>query len=224
MIPKPKHCEQNWLDMKPANGGRMCGQCQKKIIDFSKMKWAKIEKLQAEFNNELCGMYNPKQLDNWGREVPKTSLNKLLVVTAAVSTFGTSLKLDAQNDSLLKVKNKIFVSGTIKGKLKNGNTELLPYATVFLKDTKYATTTNDSGYYKLDITEFGSAIADQYLTFMSIDYDRLDIKLNTELQENNECNVILTQKEKELAVFYVEAPTLKNRIKWKLRKWFNKDK
>ncbi len=120
MIPKPKHCEQNWLDMKPTDGGRMCGQCQKKITDFSKMKWVEIEKLQAEFNNELCGMYNPKQLDNWGREVPKNSFNKVAASTALILSLNCTDTILAQSDSLkVNVKNT-WVTGTVKSKTKKG--------------------------------------------------------------------------------------------------------
>jgi len=63
-ITKPKYCGQNWLEMQPTDGGRICGQCDKVIVDFSKMSWTEIEQLQRQNNNAVCGMYNPDATKN----------------------------------------------------------------------------------------------------------------------------------------------------------------
>ncbi len=40
---KPKHCGQNWLEMTPTENGRICRQCSKIIVDFSRKTWTEIE-------------------------------------------------------------------------------------------------------------------------------------------------------------------------------------
>lgn len=81
-IPKPKHCNQDWLDMKPTDGGRICGACEKTIVDFSRMKWKEIELIQTENGNSVCGMYTDRQLTHWGKE-PKRAFFKLPSATAS---------------------------------------------------------------------------------------------------------------------------------------------
>lgn len=76
--------------MKPTEGGRICGACDKKIVDFSKMSWKAIEQLQRQQNNAICGMYNLQQLVYWGQEIPGKflSFRKVAVTKGlAVSTL-----------------------------------------------------------------------------------------------------------------------------------------
>jgi len=39
MIPKPRHCNQDWLKMEKTDGGRICGKCEQKMVEFAKMNW-----------------------------------------------------------------------------------------------------------------------------------------------------------------------------------------
>ncbi|MGI4874930.1 MAG: hypothetical protein ACRYFX_27565 [Janthinobacterium lividum] len=55
-LPKPPPCHQNWLAMLPTRNGRLCGQCNKEIHDFSAMSWPAITQTQAAHGNALCGM------------------------------------------------------------------------------------------------------------------------------------------------------------------------
>jgi hypothetical protein len=226
MIPKPKHCEQNWLDMKPANGGRLCGQCQKKIIDFSKMKWAEIEAIQEANNNDVCGMYHSKQLDHWGREVPKTNFNKVAASTALILSLNGIDNVSAQSDTS-KAKNKsLYISGVVKSKSSKGAIEDAAFVTIFLKGTNCATTSFNDGYYVLDISNYIDTIKEPELVFKAIGLKELRVKLESSKNDFLKFNPILDETFTELGptMFYVESPTLKNRIKWKLRKWFGRNK
>ena len=95
-ILKPNHCDQNWLEMTPTNGGRICEKCNKRIVDFSKMNWAQIERIQNQNNNAVCGMYNHKQLENWGHELP---------------TFSNSIKKAAQMPKQLSRLKVLLLKG-----------------------------------------------------------------------------------------------------------------
>jgi hypothetical protein len=225
MIPKPKHCEQNWLDMKPANGGRMCGQCQKKIMDFSKMNWAEIEAVQAANNNTVCGMYNPKQLDNWGREIPKQTYSKVLVTSAMISTFTLS-KLIAQNDSLKSNKKEIWVTGEVKSKSEKGKIEEAFYVTVKLHGSNSATSTNENGFFCLKISYNQDSIKTLELVFDGFGLKEKRVKLDA-LSDKSEikCNVVLEENFKELEpiMFYVGKPTLRDRVRRIWYRWFHID-
>jgi hypothetical protein len=88
MVPKPKHCGENWLAMQPADGGRICGKCTKLIRDFSGCSWAEIERIQRENNYAVCGMYSPAQLKHWGQTPASRTFGyaaPLVVATAAVT-------------------------------------------------------------------------------------------------------------------------------------------
>jgi len=107
--PKPRHCGQNWLEMQPVEGGRMCGQCEKKITDFSKMRWSAIEAIQQQNNNTVCGMYHPKQLEHWGKEIPKADpmLRKASVIKNYVLTKkGASNLRRACKNRIVKINIK----------------------------------------------------------------------------------------------------------------------
>jgi hypothetical protein len=124
-IPKPKQCNQGWLDMKPTEGGRICSACEKTIVDFSRMKWKEIELIQTENSNSVCGMYTDRQLNNWGEE-PKRSFLKLpsatassLILMLAQLTAGdsvaqTTLEIQIVEDSTVRDASLSYLRVRIK--------------------------------------------------------------------------------------------------------------
>ena len=88
---KPQNCNQDWSKMTPAEGGRICGSCEKLIVDFRKKSWKEIETKQSANNNSLCGLYDQKQLDHWGKEVPKSnSCSKILLYTSMILSMNAA--------------------------------------------------------------------------------------------------------------------------------------
>jgi hypothetical protein len=225
MIPKPKYCEQNWLDMKPANGGRMCGQCQKKIIDFSKMKWEAIETIQEANNNAVCGMYHSKQLDNWGREVPKNNFNKVAASTALILSLNCIDNFSAQSNTSNANNKSTYVSGIVKSKSKKGVIESAQFITVFLNGTQCATTTSDDGYYILNISNYIDTINELEIIFKAVGLKELRIKLDKVNSDFANINPILEENLNTLEpiIFYVKKPTLKDHIRRQWYRWFHRD-
>jgi hypothetical protein len=201
-------------------------QCQKKIIDFSKMKWAEIEAIQEANHNAVCGMYHPKQIDNWGREVPKNNFNKVAASAALILSLNSIDNVSAQSDSSNTKNKSLYISGVVKSKSKKGAVEAASFVTIFLNGTQYATTSFNDGYYMLSISNFKDTIKEPELVFKAFGFRELRVKL--ELSKSNflRLNPILEETFIELGptMYYVERPTLKNRIKWKLRKWLGKNK
>ncbi|WP_460501564.1 hypothetical protein, partial [Hymenobacter agri] len=87
MLPKPQPCGQSWLGMTPTANGRLCGQCDKEIYDFSGMSWPAIAQTQAAHGNALCGMYSPEQLKYWGQTPPPSTCTKLAAATTLALTL-----------------------------------------------------------------------------------------------------------------------------------------
>jgi len=223
-LPKPKYCGLNWLEMTPTDGGRICGQCDKKIIDFSKMSWTEIEKLQQKNNNTLCGMYNPKQLDNWGQEIPvKTnSILKAISITSLTISFVTSSYGQTINSS-----DSLVIQGKI---IDETTSEELPFVKVLLKNSKIGAVTDIDGNFKLVIKNISSTPLPDTLEVSYIGYLKKQIAFSDIKEINNsdskikledgKLNLTLSPNSEDIVVFYVKKPTLGQRIKWKFKRSF----
>ena len=226
IIPKPKHCGQNWLEMNPTDGGRICGQCNKKIVDFSKMSWAEIERLQTQNNNSVCGMYKPRQLDHWGQEIPtyNNSLLKAATITGLTISFATSSYGQTINtaDSLV-----------IKGKIIDETTsEELPFVNVLLKNSKVGAVTDIEGNFKLILRNISPTPMPDTLEVNYIGYRKKQIIFSDIKEINNsenkikledgKLNLTLAPATENIIAFYVTKPTLRQRIKWKFQRWFGR--
>lgn len=218
-IPKPKHCGQNWLEMNPTDGGRICGQCNKKIVDFSKMSWAEIERLQTQNNNSVCGMYKPRQLDYWGQEIP--TYNNPLLKAAAITGLTVSFTFSSHGQTINTADSIV-----IKGKIIDETTfEELPFANVLLKNCKIKTSTDIDGNFKLVLRNIPSIPMPDTLEVNYIGYQKKQIIIsdfNKIKVEGGEINLTLTPDRGNITAFYVRKPTLGQRIKWKFKKWFGR--
>lgn len=225
-IPKPKHCGQNWLEMNPTDGGRICGQCDKKIVDFSKMSWVEIEKLQRQNNNGVCGMYNPRQLDNWGQEIPmyNNSFLKVATITGLTISFATSSHGQTINTS---------DSIVIKGKIIDETTAVeLPFVNVLLKNSKVGAVTDLDGNFKLVLRNVPSTPLPDTLEVNYIGYRKKQIVFSDIKEINNsenkikledgKLNLTLAPETENFITFSVGKPTLGQQIKWKFKKWFGR--
>ena len=221
---KPKYCGQNWLEMKPNDNGRICGQCKKKIIDFSKMSWADIDRIQQANNNSLCGMYKPKQLDFWGKEIPSKSTN----VIKAVTIVGLCISLANSAFSQTILDTDSFV---VRGKIIDKQTsESVPFAKVTFKNLKDSTTSDFDGNFKMVIKNLPKKVFPETIEVKFIGYLPTQLIFKDLNELRNIENVIssegiklgLTPNINTGITFYVPRPTLGQRVKWKLKKWFRR--
>lgn len=220
--PKPKHCAQNWLEMNPANGGRLCAQCSKVIVDFSKMNWTEIEKIQTQNNNAVCGMYNPKQLEYWGQEIPKKTnkLKRFIVITSlgiSLTTIG-----NAQTGS----KDSIVIEGRV---IDSKTGEPLPFASLKLKNSDIGFSTDVEGYFKKTLyynsEDFiPDTIRVSYLGYYENQIVLKSIRSKTSFINGKPKLQIEMDKNPNAGIsFYVTMPSLEDRIRYKFRKWFRKE-
>jgi hypothetical protein len=86
-IPKPKHCDQNWLEMQEVQYGRICGKCENLLVDFRKKSWQEIRSIQYQSAHTTCGIYSESQLESWDPIKEKSSS---LNIAAASVLLGMS--------------------------------------------------------------------------------------------------------------------------------------
>lgn len=94
-IPKP--CHENWNTMTPDEKGRFCAVCSKTVRDFRKVPDDDIIDFFSGTSEEICGNFNPSQLN---RELHYSYINSLFVKFAvgAMLTTGGIVSVSAQQN------------------------------------------------------------------------------------------------------------------------------
>lgn len=202
--------------MQPTANGRLCGQCDKEIYDFSGMTWAAIARSQAENGNALCGMYTPDQLQHWDQMPPPSVCAKL----AAATTLALAL-------SAMPVSGQTpggrTVTGTVMLLSDKGKSEPLPYATVLLAGTQVGVSTDKEGRYELALPDERKLPEAARILFMSIGLATAEWPLpppsDSPLQHDALLHIDPTSS---LSVFSVRRPSLPVRAIWTLKRWFGR--
>ncbi|MGB1032050.1 MAG: carboxypeptidase-like regulatory domain-containing protein [Flavobacteriales bacterium] len=219
--------------MKPTNGGRMCEQCSKTVVDFSKKNWNEIEEIQQKGGNSICGKYNPKQIEHWGMQVPSsipapTSRAALIAASAVALTLGqvTPSESHAQTleqhqtaqpkdgramlDSLSRVAPQpIVIEGMVNEKLEDGTLEPLIIASVFLLRSKEGVPTNFDGEFKFVTNQSLESLKKDTLVVSFIGFTTHFVPLNDFSPENGQMNIELKPSEFMVTTaFYVEVPSM----------------
>ena len=163
-IPEP--CHENWNNMTMAEKGRICGSCQKQVVDFTGMK---DEQMLAFFRkptpNPVCGRFMHDQL-NRPIQLPRKRIPWLkyffqfmlpaLLASSKATAQGTVRLLKEDNILVANPKrNEIKeratekVTQTLRGKVVDDNDEGIAYATVFIKGTTISVATDSTGIFSL---------------------------------------------------------------------------
>jgi hypothetical protein len=215
---KPIPCHAKWLDMTPSENGRICGLCNKNIVDFSSMPWRQIEKIQHANSYKVCGMYSKKQLKYWGHEIPHSSFKKKLIT----STLATGLlgNVFTQNLTPDTAKQQIVVQGFVTSKSKNGNVDSIGYVNVQLVKTNLWVMTQANGYYSLDITPYVDTLKDPLVLFSSVGYTSRRIQLGTITKKEYNINIELEEAEINIQAFSVRKPSMWQKLWWWIKRPF----
>jgi CarboxypepD_reg-like domain len=237
-------CDQYWDDMPPIIGGRHCGKCDKKIVDFSQMTFTDIAFYMSESIEPICGFYIPEQV----KEIEK-SKNKFPIAIGLTALLATSeisntefinnkteqndikdkyIK-DTVNESLQIDQNKniytVFISGNIQFFDSSKKMSFpISYATVIIKGTRIGTLSKGNGEFKIrHYPKEGSKKV--YLIISSLGFASQEVEVIFNEQTNINLGTISVDKYKgELNEFRV---TMKKRSKFskfwrKLTKPFRK--
>ena len=224
-LPKPLACNQVWENMSPCDGGRICTGCGKLVVDFRKYKWHEIEQVQRESMVPVCGLYNPKQIDNWGQDIsPRANNHKLVKLSTALLALAqlVPISLNAQTkasqhqgvNSNQKNKHseqkmspapnpplKRVISGTVIIQLADSIRRPI-YGThlAIIEGMQISTATSDSfGRFSLDCSDIFESLPDTFEIGVShaqyLPQTLRFVKSNVKPVENNVYDIVLNEIE-----------------------------
>ena len=216
--PKPQPCGQPWLAMQPTANGRLCGQCDKEIYDFSGMAWPAIARTQAAHGNALCGMYAPAQLKHWGQTPPPSACARLAAATTLALAL-SAIPAAAQN------LGGRTISGTVMVVSDKGQPEPVPFATVLLAGTQVGVTTDEQGHYELMLPEGKSLPEGAAIRISSLGLTTDEWPLPPQGDGPMQHNALLhTDPNNNISIstFSVRRPSLPERAWWSLKRLFSR--
>ncbi len=121
-IPNP--CHEDWNKMTPKEQGRFCSNCQKTVIDFTKMNSDELYRYISQHKNEkICGRFRPTQLspNTISFQIPEhnltstTSLRMVILVALFISMGSTLFSCTSNNGEKVAIKNiEIIKSDSLK--------------------------------------------------------------------------------------------------------------
>lgn len=213
-LPKPQPCGQPWLAMQPTANGRLCGQCDKEIHDFSGMAWPAIARAQAAHGNALCGMYSPAQLRHWGQTPPPSACARL----AAATTLALAL---SAIPAAAQTPGGRTLSGTVTYISEKGNSEPMPGATVLLAGTQVGISTDAQGRYELTLPDAKALPEGAKIQFSSVGFATTEWPLPTPAGGPLQHDALLHMDAKIIG-FSVRRPSLPERAWWSLKRLFGR--
>jgi len=158
----PITCHENWDAMTPADKGRFCASCQKKVFDFTKSSDREIVYVLKDSEN-ACGRFNVNQI-NRDLIIPKEKSSIWIVASAAIVSFLTignqtlSAQTPANTEQHLprnrEIMGKIAAPQhqIIKGTVSD-NITVLAGANIAIKGTDKTTQTDFDGKFSIEAND-----------------------------------------------------------------------
>ena len=164
-IPEP--CHENWAEMTPTEQGRFCQNCQKVVVDFSKMSDRDLTQwFAARAGKRVCGRVNHNQLNrdfSYVNHSKSTFYQRTAILVSglffATSAYGQDYKpkeITTKGDTILvhppqyaeplKTEKKARI---LRGVVLNERGEPITSAYVVIKETSISTITDSEGIFKI---------------------------------------------------------------------------
>lgn len=238
-LSKVQRCDQVWDVMPVIPGGRLCRQCTKRIVDFTRMSAAEIAMVHMQSREPVCGMYREAQLrvpDHpareqgvWRMHPAAFSLVSMLLLEPTVSlaqdvtTEQAAPKADVVEHpdgtppAPASAMDPMVVRGTV-----TDQGEPVPFVVVMVKGTKQGTTTDLDGRFALDLTDLASTGERVVLVMQYI--GRTEMELEVDLERPAHVAFKVEAGVVDLTSFSVtyERPPLHKRIWWAIQRPFRK--
>lgn len=167
-------CNQPWEGMAQQPNGRLCGACNKVLVDFSTFSDTEIQRYHEQNAPGICGKYTSRQVQALApRKAHSAARNGWLVamfmgamalsplLTEAQDSTGLSLPIQLSPPlpgvpgdlqyPLLKKENPTRETIRITGRITDETGEGVIYAYISIEDTDITTTTDIDGYYTLEL-------------------------------------------------------------------------
>lgn len=162
-------CDQDWAAMPKVEGGRLCTQCDMTMIDFSGMTNLEIIKKHAETKGRVCGHYAPSQLvspfqEKGELDAPSFLAKAIIGLSTMTSTLfinPTSPMAQVPVETVVQDENRRVVkrisekkgqlqdSIVLKGQVVDDKASPLPFASIYVKETEWGVSADESGFFTL---------------------------------------------------------------------------
>lgn len=233
-IPSP--CTQAWATMHPTSAGRFCGNCQKTVVDFSAMSDAEIRKQLQHSTGTVCGRFAPHQVNRplakgnltYSFSLPKTLLGVSILLGGTFTESRAKIIDLPVNQPTKQETNQLETrsyqpAGTdltdtlrvVRGRvIGEGDEEVLPGVSIFIKGTKLGTNSNEKGEFALripaELDTTSTALVFQFIGFMPTEVALERFGGNTILTLNLSAEIMG-------GIVCVRKPTVWQRIKTAFR-------
>lgn len=205
-IPKP--CQENWLEMTPAEQGKFCQLCQKNVFDFTQSSDREINKA-LEKNQFLCGQFSNSQL-NRDLVVPKEKSSIWLATTSTIISFlglgtqetvaqGNVVKVEQTDKKVVNnktdlVEKEIEITGIV-----SDESGPLPGANVVIRGTNNGVQCDIDGTFSIkayehDILVFSYIGMETRENIVLKNNSKLELKMNASLNYMTLGVVIVTKR------------------------------
>jgi len=170
-------CSENWDNMSKTEQGRFCASCQKQVLDFSGLSDAQVIETIRKTSGEICGRLGGSQMNREltiARQINKNtpfykriaaaflmlglfesqnsaaSVDKDLKQVISPALSKTAPDFDRGKNGLGKDSLKNVIEGVVRD-LKTK--QVIPYAIIHIRDTRYGTSTDEDGHFILVLPE-----------------------------------------------------------------------
>jgi hypothetical protein len=223
--------------MQACEGGRICQDCSKVIVDFREKNAHEIAKIHAFSSEPVCGIYSKDKLYGSSelrfrsRKFKKWALGLFTLASLSqhpeivnaneprvIQLIGTEANhsLSQTNPSNSK-QDSVIISGMVYSD-ENGILEPIPFASVFVSGTEKGTNTDFDGKFSLAFSSEMFVEDSIVLVVQYIGYSKLEMLVKKESQKLK----LVLKNDTEMVAFGVEVLPFHTRIWRKLTSPFTK--
>jgi hypothetical protein len=235
-------CGQQWEQMQPVEGGRLCCQCDRVIVDFRKSSPGEIAEQMLFANQPVCGVYTPEQLAKPERPVHadrKSTFPPLVAATMALFSMQDlqatpltntppTVQTEAVSDTTgtraeAQPQDSVQVTRMISGRVIDARTgEPLAFAAIRVVNREAGVSADFDGYFTLDLSDLNARITHVDLECRYVGYQS-KIVSGVEIDAEESLIIKLSDADIEMVAFGVTIgeppkPTLWQRLTRPFRK------
>ncbi|MEZ4788999.1 MAG: carboxypeptidase-like regulatory domain-containing protein [Flavobacteriales bacterium] len=235
-----RRCDQVWDDMPVVEGGRLCRQCSRTIVDFTAMSDEAIARTHAFSESFVCGVYREDQLRslrpstarrNTGPHPAAFSLLSLLLLEPNASLKAQEVPMEQTepdrdavvpvdvSDTTAEQRERVIVRGRVLEQLDKGY-EAVPFALISVRGTERMTQSDFEGNFSLDLTDVADTTATVELDVTFVGFARQTRTIDlTALKEEE---FVLSGGEVIAFGVTMRKPPLHKRIWWGMTRPFRR--
>ena len=218
-IPEP--CHEDWQQMSPTQKGKFCANCQKEVIDFTKLSATEIARTTKKAT-QLCGRFTSTQLEQEYVSASQNSLSRLGIALGLGSIIAVAQPSFAQEEKPDKIEvhqlqgevaltTQANDSISITGTVTDEEGLPLPGVNVIQQNSSNITQTDFDGHFSIVILEkdFENEV---FLEFSYVGFETKQIKLKNSFEKNIEIELDVNMEYMSTGMVVVAKPNIFQRF------------